>query len=237
MASGAFYRDKPSTITTPEISPNLQPSSSSSYSSFPDSSWIERDEYLKGEKAQASVNSIQTQQITKECHHKHLTPIINIHGLADDTIPYNGSPDRKGLRLPSIPSYLQNWARRNGCREPYYAMKNTSIHHDEATLMQWKCSSSSSSSHDDNHGDEGFRNVNARGEGAGGRNNDIIKKGNKNLNRGKISYKSDINHYAVKGLKHAWPALTPNDDGPASVIDGSDVIYQFFNQWSSEFTG
>jgi len=188
MASGAFYRDKPGSSSRSSDSINSDTTSSTIFSK--------------------SHSNHALSMNTAQCHHKPLTPIINIHGLADDTIPYNGSPDRKGRMLPSIPSYLQTWAKRNGCQEPYYAMKNTSIHHHQATLMQWMCDSSS-------------------GGGGGGDGSD---------NDG-VGYRPDIDHYAVRELKHAWPALMPNDDGPVSVIDGSEVIYNFFNQWSSDFTG
>lgn len=40
------------------------------------------------------------------------TPILEIHGVADATIPYAGDPDRD---LPAIPEWVQGWADHNGC--------------------------------------------------------------------------------------------------------------------------
>jgi poly(3-hydroxybutyrate) depolymerase len=40
------------------------------------------------------------------------TPILEIHGVADVTIPYAGDADRD---LPAIPEWVQSWADHNGC--------------------------------------------------------------------------------------------------------------------------
>ncbi|SDK52966.1 polyhydroxybutyrate depolymerase [Nocardioides sp. YR527] len=40
------------------------------------------------------------------------TPILEIHGVADATIPYAGDADRD---LPAIPEWVQGWAEHNGC--------------------------------------------------------------------------------------------------------------------------
>ncbi|MER7604372.1 PHB depolymerase family esterase [Nocardioides sp. NPDC127503] len=40
------------------------------------------------------------------------TPILEIHGVADATIPYAGDADRD---LPAIPEWVQGWADHNGC--------------------------------------------------------------------------------------------------------------------------
>ena len=42
-------------------------------------------------------------------------PIMETHGTADPTIPYNGTPDGRGGPLPAIPEWLGRWAARNGC--------------------------------------------------------------------------------------------------------------------------
>ncbi|BCJ48453.1 hypothetical protein GCM10010168_76210 [Actinoplanes ianthinogenes] len=46
------------------------------------------------------------------CQPMRPTPILEFHGTADGTIPYDGNP-AKGL--PSIPSWLGAWAVRNRC--------------------------------------------------------------------------------------------------------------------------
>lgn len=41
-------------------------------------------------------------------------PILEFHGYNDTTIPYNGGRGGGG-RVPSIPGWLQRWAKRDGC--------------------------------------------------------------------------------------------------------------------------
>lgn len=48
------------------------------------------------------------------CAEADPTPILEIHGVADATIPYAGDPDRD---LPAIPTWAQEWADHNGCTE------------------------------------------------------------------------------------------------------------------------
>jgi polyhydroxybutyrate depolymerase len=47
------------------------------------------------------------------CHPSRAVPILDFHGGADTTIPYDGNP-AKGL--PAIPDWLSGWAKRDGCR-------------------------------------------------------------------------------------------------------------------------
>ncbi|KAI3399846.1 hypothetical protein diail_5356 [Diaporthe ilicicola] len=42
-------------------------------------------------------------------------PVLDFHGLADDTIAYYGGP-RKGGCLPTIPHWVQTWAERDGLK-------------------------------------------------------------------------------------------------------------------------
>jgi polyhydroxybutyrate depolymerase len=46
------------------------------------------------------------------CHPDRPAPILNVHGTADTTIPYDGEAERG---LPSIPDWLAAWADRNDC--------------------------------------------------------------------------------------------------------------------------
>lgn len=48
----------------------------------------------------------------KDCHPQRPTPILNIHGDKDKTVPYFGSQQRK---LPAIDSWVADRARSNGC--------------------------------------------------------------------------------------------------------------------------
>lgn len=45
-------------------------------------------------------------------------PMFEFHGVADMTIPYNGTPNGKGGPLPSIPDWVNRWAKRNQCGGP-----------------------------------------------------------------------------------------------------------------------
>ena len=45
------------------------------------------------------------------------TPVLEIHGGADQRANYNGE-DGRGGPLPSIPDWLSNWAVRDGCPDP-----------------------------------------------------------------------------------------------------------------------
>lgn len=47
-----------------------------------------------------------------DCDPRRPVPVLEIHGGADDTIPYDGDP-QKGL--PALPDWLAGWADRNGC--------------------------------------------------------------------------------------------------------------------------
>lgn len=40
-------------------------------------------------------------------------PVLDVHGVADATIPYAGDPDRD---LPGIQEWVREWAERDGCR-------------------------------------------------------------------------------------------------------------------------
>ncbi|MEU3980576.1 PHB depolymerase family esterase [Streptomyces sp. NPDC026672] len=46
------------------------------------------------------------------CQPQRPVPVLDFHGQADDTIPYNGDTS-KGL--PSLPAWLAGWAQRDGC--------------------------------------------------------------------------------------------------------------------------
>ena len=64
------------------------------------------------------------------CHPVRPVPLLEIHGTADLTVPYNGSPRR---RYPSILAWLQGWATRDGCtRGPTVFYKQANV-----TGLQW----------------------------------------------------------------------------------------------------
>jgi poly(3-hydroxybutyrate) depolymerase len=67
-----------------------------------------------------------TVPITCNPGRKHV-PILDIHGLKDETIPYNGGA-RRNRCLPALTHFMTAWAERNGLGE-YYAQSNLNDNH------------------------------------------------------------------------------------------------------------
>ncbi|MCJ1390933.1 hypothetical protein MMC18_003794 [Xylographa bjoerkii] len=67
-------------------------------------------------------------------------PILEFHGQADNIIKYNGQCDRDGATIPSIPSWLEGWAVRNGCANGTKG-DIESIHGGEVIKTSWSCNS------------------------------------------------------------------------------------------------
>jgi polyhydroxybutyrate depolymerase len=61
--------------------------------------------------AVASVTGSMTPQTFSACNPQHPTPIMQIHGTADGTVPYTGDP----LWTLSIADVLQYWMNYNNC--------------------------------------------------------------------------------------------------------------------------
>ncbi|MCJ1417235.1 hypothetical protein MMC32_003577 [Xylographa parallela] len=70
-------------------------------------------------------------------------PILEFHGQDDNTIKYDGQSDRDGATIPSIPSWLEGWAVRNGCANGTKGHVE-SIHGGKVNRTSWSCDS-----HDD----------------------------------------------------------------------------------------
>ncbi len=52
------------------------------------------------------------------CTDHRPVPVIAFHGTADPVCPYNGGPSKLGGgTFPSVPGFMANWSRRNGCGE------------------------------------------------------------------------------------------------------------------------
>lgn len=69
---------------------------------------------------------------------KHPLPVISIHGMADEDIPYDGgiSPRRGGSRsYYSVPQSIGFWAEQNGCRGP---VSEEEQYHGTVTVKSWK---------------------------------------------------------------------------------------------------
>jgi len=65
------------------------------------------------------------------CNPTRPVPILDFHGAADDTIPYDGD---KAKGLPSIPDWLSEWARRDGCTTP---PSTRAEDHGHVHITQW----------------------------------------------------------------------------------------------------
>ena len=59
----------------------------------------------------ASVTGSMTLQTYDNCNPQHPTPVLQIHGTADATVPYNGNP----TWTKSIDDVLQYWVNFNNC--------------------------------------------------------------------------------------------------------------------------
>ena len=60
----------------------------------------------------ASVTGSMTASRLAGCTSGRPVPVMEIHGTADGTVPYNGGT---GLQFVAIPTLLNSWAQRNGC--------------------------------------------------------------------------------------------------------------------------
>ena len=64
--------------------------------------------------AVASVTGGFTTSRLNACTPQHPTPIVEIHGTADGTVPYNGGGPQ-GINFASTPAVLNYWVQFNGC--------------------------------------------------------------------------------------------------------------------------
>ncbi|KAF2224226.1 hypothetical protein BDZ85DRAFT_177875, partial [Elsinoe ampelina] len=56
--------------------------------------------------------TVNTNTLVGACNPGRRVPMIEFHGIADGTIPYNGG-GRRGYCLPQIPHWASDWAARN----------------------------------------------------------------------------------------------------------------------------
>jgi polyhydroxybutyrate depolymerase len=73
--------------------------------------------------------------ISGGCSPARPVPILAVHGTADRIVPYNGISvqDNPEFPLPSIPTWLGNWAHRDGCKHgPLTFLQSASV-----TGIQW----------------------------------------------------------------------------------------------------
>jgi polyhydroxybutyrate depolymerase len=68
----------------------------------------------------ASVTGSMSKQTFEDCNPNHPTPVLQIHGAADLTVPYTGN---SALGMESIPDSLNYWSTYNACDpEPVVAV-------------------------------------------------------------------------------------------------------------------
>lgn len=61
--------------------------------------------------AVASVTGAMSQLNINNCNRQHPTPVMQIHGTNDNTVPYNGAPPF----VPSVPDVVDFWVSENNC--------------------------------------------------------------------------------------------------------------------------
>ncbi|KAJ7133700.1 hypothetical protein C8R43DRAFT_894991 [Mycena crocata] len=71
------------------------------------------------------------------CNPGRTIPLINFHGTADRTIPYDGRDDDDSEDTPPIPEWREAWVVRNGCDAS--APISVSHPYDGVIETTWKC--------------------------------------------------------------------------------------------------
>jgi poly(3-hydroxybutyrate) depolymerase len=65
-------------------------------------------------------------------------PILEFHGLADQTIPYDGGM-HNGIMLPQVMDWITHWSERNGCDDNDQP-ESELLNNDMVTHYRWGCS-------------------------------------------------------------------------------------------------
>ena len=78
----------------------------------------------------ASVTGSMTNDTYNDCNPVHPTPILQIHGLLDFVVPYNGNAGSK-----SIPDVIDYWVNYNSCNTD----PETVIKYDDYSLILYEC--------------------------------------------------------------------------------------------------
>lgn len=68
----------------------------------------------------AGVGSVAGVMLTSQCHPDRPVSVIEIHGTADELVPYSGGAMPRGsatgdTRVPSTPAVAERWANLDGC--------------------------------------------------------------------------------------------------------------------------
>ena len=134
------------------------------------------------------------------CNPGRIVPLINFHGLADSTIPFNGRNSVGGNTtcelvghlvsffaetdsdaLPNIDVWREQWALRNGCQS-----EDSNVTHPlpKTSMNLWDCSSTNPA--------------------------------------------ATVQAYSVKGLGHSWPGTLGLDGGVTAYNATTAAIIPFF---------
>jgi polyhydroxybutyrate depolymerase len=138
------------------------------------------------------------------CNPGRIVPLINFHGLADTTVPFDGQASMDGNTtcelvpcptssfvetdsdaLPNINTWREEWALRNGCQS---VDSNVTEPLPQTSMNLWNCSST---------------------------NPAAVVKG-----------------YSVAGLGHSWPGTLGLDGGVTAYNATTIAIIPFFNNHS-----
>lgn len=132
----------------------------------------------------ASVTGTMTVGTMATCDPTHPMPVMEIHGTADPTVPYNG---QSGFMEP-IPDVIDHWVGYNNC-DPSATVTNVpdSDPNDGCTAIH----------HHYPNGDDGV----------------------------------DVEHYEIVGGGHTWPDAILDIGVTNRDFNGSQVIWEFFNQY------
>ena len=81
----------------------------------------------------ASVTGSMTKETFEDCDPTHPTPILQIHGSADRTVPYIGN---SALGMESIPDSLNYWSTYNAC-DPEPVVAITDFFEESYSIEYW----------------------------------------------------------------------------------------------------
>ena len=81
----------------------------------------------------ASVTGSMTPQTYDNCDPKHPTPILQIHGTSDGTVPYNGDPSW----TESIDDVMEYWVNFNNCSSSPYVIDIPDINTSDGSTVEY----------------------------------------------------------------------------------------------------
>ncbi len=137
----------------------------------------------------ASVTGVMNDSVAFHCQSSRSVPVLQMHGTADATVPYNGAPNNP--LNPPVEEVVQFWADKNCCtNEPIVEEMPDLDPDDGCTATRFTYTDCDS-------------------------NNEVIL-------------------YRINGGGHTWPGALFNISITNYDINGSQVIWDFFEQYTLE---